>query len=128
MKIKVKLISVALMACLIISTLYYALSGQSSLGTDSIFDGSKTTVRIWYTDSALTDYINSKAVAYNEGSRRIRIEPSLVSGLEYLESINQASLANENYPDIFVVTNDSLEKAYLAGLASEIENGSIKRK
>ena len=125
MKIKVKLISVALMACLIISTLYYALSGQSSLGTDSIFDGSKTTVRIWYTDSALTDYINSKAVAYNEGSRRIRIEPSLVSGLEYLESINQASLANENYPDIFVVTNDSLEKAYLAGLASEIENGSI---
>ncbi|MCR4834269.1 MAG: extracellular solute-binding protein [Butyrivibrio sp.] len=125
MKVRIRLISVALMACLVGSCLYYAFSGQSSLGKDSIFDSSKTTVRIWYTDSALSDYINSKAVAYNESSKKVRIEPTLVSGLEYLETINQASIEENAYPDIFVVTNDSLEKAYLAGLASEIDNGNI---
>ena len=58
--------------------------------------GHRETLYLWYTDEALTDYLNSVAVAY------------------------QASLHSEEVPDLYIVGNDSLEKAYLAGLASEI--------
>lgn len=82
----------------------------------------KETIHLWYTDDALTDYLNSKAVSFYEETD-VRVEPMLVSGLEYLEAINEASVhEDEDAPDVFIITNDSLEKAYLAGLATELKN------
>lgn len=86
----------------------------------------KETLHLWYTDDALTDFLNSKAVAFYE-KNDIRVETKLVSGLEYLEKINQASLDGDmdTTPDVFIVTNDSLEKAYLAGLATKLDKDSL---
>lgn len=82
--------------------------------------GHRETLYLWYTDEALTDYLNSVAVAYNDYQQDARVIPVYTSGAEYLETINQASLHSEEVPDLYIVGNDSLEKAYLAGLASEI--------
>lgn len=82
--------------------------------------GHRETLYLWYTDEALTDYLNSVAVAYNDFQDEARVIPVHTSGAEYLETINQASLHSEEVPDLYIVGNDSLEKAYLAGLASEI--------
>lgn len=79
----------------------------------------KETVRVWYADEALSGYMNNAAVAYGQSSD-IRVIPTLASESEYLEAINQASVQTDAVPDLFVLSNDSLEKAYLAGLASEI--------
>ena len=80
----------------------------------------KETLYLWYTDEALTSYLSSAAVTYNE-THDVRIVPVLESGLEYLENINQVSLGEENIPDLYILSHDSLEKAYLAGLAHEVE-------
>ena len=81
------------------------------------------TIHLWYTDDALTDFIKNKAVAFYE-QNDIRVETKLVSGLEYLEQINRDSLSTEEAgPDVFVISNDSLEKAYLAGLTTNISGG-----
>ncbi|MCL2254827.1 MAG: extracellular solute-binding protein [Lachnospiraceae bacterium] len=79
---------------------------------------SKDTIKIWYTDIELSEYIQSAAVAFSEKpeNRHVRIMPVLVSALEYLENINRASV-NGDGPDLFVVAHDNFEKAYLAGLA-----------
>lgn len=82
--------------------------------------GHRETLYLWYTDEALTDYLNSVAVAYNDFQDEARVIPVHTPGAEYLETINQASLHSEEVPDLYIVGNDSLEKAYLAGLASEI--------
>ncbi|MBE5841016.1 MAG: sugar ABC transporter substrate-binding protein [Butyrivibrio sp.] len=124
MKARIRIFSVILLLCTLVGTLIYAHLGQSVFEDRSFFEKKKTTVRIWYTDDALTPYLQSRAVAYSESSKKVRIEPVLVSGLEYLENINKASLEDDNYPDLFIITNDSLEKAYLAGLALEIDNGA----
>jgi maltose-binding protein MalE len=59
-------------------------------------------------------------------STDIRVDVNLVSGLEYLEEINKASIDEEmDTPDIYIVSNDSLEKAYLAGLATELDESSL---
>lgn len=79
----------------------------------------KETLRIWYADETLSDYMNNAAVAYGE-KNNLRVIPTLVSESEYLEAINQTSVQTDSVPDLFVLSNDSLEKAYLAGLATEI--------
>ena len=102
--------------------------GKSLIGSTK-----KETVRLWYTDDALTDYLNNKALAFYDKTD-IRVETRLVSGVEYLEAINNASLGKTKdevsgeklpAPDVYIVTNDSLEKAYLAGLALDITDRDI---
>ena len=87
---------------------------------ESLF-GHRETLYLWYADDALTDYLNSVAVSYSEYQDEVRVMPVYTQGLEYLETINQASLQTEEVPDLYIVSNDSLEKAYLAGLASEVK-------
>ncbi len=123
MKLKIRIISILLVACTVAGAAVYARMEGTMFDERSLFDRNKTTVRLWYTDDSLTPYLQSKAVSYSENNQKVRVEPVLVSGLEYLEEINKASVEAENYPDLFIITNDSLEKAYLAGLATEIENG-----
>ena len=85
-----------------------------------VFDNTKT-LHIWYTDEALTDHISSMAVKYNE-EYGVRVIPTLKSGLELLQSINEASLTSTYYPDLYIASNDNMEKAYLSGLAMEIRD------
>lgn len=87
---------------------------------DSLFRH-RETLYLWYADEGLTDYLNGVAVAYSEYQDEVRVVPVYTQGLEYLETINQASLQGEEIPDLYIVGNDSLEKAYLAGLASEVK-------
>ena len=94
-------------------------SGESAEEDDALF-GHRETLYLWYTDEALTDYLNSVAVAYNDYQDQARVIPVYTSGREYLETINQASLYTDEVPDMYIVSNDSLEKAYLAGLASQV--------
>ena len=122
MNFKTRILSIIFVACALAGTLIYARSEHSIFEDYSIFTRNKTTIRLWYTDDALTPYLQSRAVAYSEESGNVRVEPVLVSGLEYLEAVGRASIDDDNLPDLFVITNDSLEKAYLAGLAMEIRD------
>ena len=84
--------------------------------------GEKETLYFWYTDEALGDYLNSCALAFMEEHEDIRIVPTCVSAVEYLETIYDATMEGEVYPDLFIVTNDCLEKAYLSGIATTIRD------
>lgn len=122
MRLKKRLIAIGAIAAVLGITIGIAGSGREITEIEEkvppVF-GEKETLYLWYTDEALTPYISSAAVVYNE-NHDVRIVPVLESGLEYLEQINQASLSEEGIPDIYILSNDSLEKAYLAGLAREI--------
>lgn len=85
------------------------------------FLGHRETLYLWYADETLTDYLNSMAVSYGEYQDKVRVVPVYTPGMEYLETINKASLQTEDVPDLYIVSNDSLEKAYLAGLACAVK-------
>lgn len=89
---------------------------------ESIFTRRSETLYFWYTDEALTDYLHSAAVAYNK-EHNVRVMPVLASGLEYLEQINKESIQSDHIPDLYITSNDSLEKAFLAGLAAPVDEG-----
>lgn len=121
-RVKNRLLGVAVILTVVIiiialAFLFPSLSGKNG-DSFKAHGGRKETVHLWYTDDALTDYLNSKALEFYDNTD-IRVDVKLVSGLEYLEAINAASLDDSaDTPDIYIVTNDSLEKAYLAGLAT----------
>lgn len=120
MSLKKRLTAVGIIAIAAVLTFGIAKSGLqiSEKQENAALTGGKETLYLWYTDEALTSYLTSAAVAYNE-THDVRIVPVLESGLEYLENINKISLET-NVPDLYILSHDSLGKAYLAGLASEV--------
>ncbi len=119
MEFKSRLAATLVVICFIVYGLLIAESGLSYTEISDNNFQSKETIYFWYTDDALTDYINSAAVQFNE-QNDVRVIPTLVSATEYLETINHASLYTEKVPDMYLIGSDSLEKAYLAGLATEV--------
>lgn len=127
-KIKKRLfgVVVSLIAVVVVlfGMLYMNMADTEADHTFSMPGLKKETIHLWYTDDALTGYLGSKALEFYD-STDIRVEVKLVSGLEYLEAINKASLdENGEVPDIYILSNDALEKAYLAGLAAELPDAA----
>lgn len=122
-----------LMAVLLVCVLTAGLFAGSMIDWDSeaieesslaIFNH-KETIRFWYGDEALADYINSAAVAFGE-EHNVRVLPYYVAESDYLETINRASVDETMdmmiRPDAYLISHESLEKAYLAGLAVPVED------
>ena len=80
------------------------------------------TLYFWYSDECYTDFLTNAAVEFHAANPDTRVIPVLVSSSEYLQAINDASVAGDNYPDLYILSNDSLEKAYLAGLACKVKD------
>ena len=122
MTLRKKLLSILIILGILGATIYTgAMNSEALLEYNSLLGTSKKTIHIWYTDDEITDYISSAALDFYE-ENDIRVVPVLVSGLEYLESINEASKLGEETPDLYIISNDSLEKAYLAGLANVVDD------
>lgn len=85
------------------------------------WNSSKETIYFWYSDESMTNFLTSAAVSFGE-QEDVRVIPVLASQGEYLEAINEASVHSDQVPDAYIVSNDSLEKAYLAGLASRLSD------
>ncbi len=83
--------------------------------------GQKETLYCWYSDENMSNYINMAAVSFGE-KEGVRVIPVLTSDNAYLEAINQASMTEDEVPDVYIVSNDYLEKAYLAGLAAQVQD------
>ena len=124
MYFKKRLIAVLLLFCMTGAVIYGStleIKGEDEETGFSLFTSKKDTLYFWYSDETLTDYLNSAAVAFGEG-RNVRVIPQLTSESEYLEAINEASLHSDHIPDVYLLSNDSLGKAYMAGLASEVRD------
>ncbi|MCR5093622.1 MAG: sugar ABC transporter substrate-binding protein [Lachnospiraceae bacterium] len=98
------------------------LRGEEEEESDLQPSLSKTTLILWYTDDALTDYLNREAARFNDASEDVRVIPVEKDGLGFLEEIGAASANDGDFPDLYITTHDNLEKAALAGLAAEVEH------
>lgn len=103
------------------STLEMRTVEEEDAGRPHLWFEKTDTIYFYYTDDSMTNFINSAAVTFGE-KEDVRVIPILTSDSEYLEALNQASLHSDQVPDAYIINNDSLEKAYLAGLAEEIRD------
>lgn len=104
--------------------LYGAINTETQvLDTEQAAQGENSLV-LWYTDDSLTEYLTTAALLYQK-ERGAKVEPRLVSGVNYLEEINRVSAIEEDnpaepMPDLYLTTHDNLLRAHLSNLAAEV--------
>lgn len=116
-------IIMVLLTMLVLLVGIFSYTGLNGMGYHSLIESRETgTVYFWYTNELMTNYYNNVASVYNQTHRGANVVPKLVSASEYLEQIYKASIEGTDYPDMYVITSDAMEKAYLAGLTMPVEN------
>lgn len=129
MHFKQRLLSILLVALMLGGTILGSngvidWKTEETSETETVWTSKKETIYIWYVDAALENYISRAAVAFGE-QEGVRVIPVLKDTMVLLEDVNAATMDPEKQtPDAFVINNDVLGKAYLAGLATEIQNPS----
>jgi len=81
----------------------------------------KDILTLWYTDAYMDEYIKNAAVVYEEKTG-IKVVSTRVSGLEFLEAVQKATIDDGYGPDLYIIGSESLEKAYLSGLCAELSD------
>ncbi len=114
----IAVLALIIMVAAVIAGSRIDMTGAEGLSGLSAFR-KKETIYFWYTDKSMTDFLNSASVSFGS-ERNVRVIPVLVDDSEYLEALNKASIHSSRVPDVYLLSHESLEKAYLAGLASPI--------
>ncbi len=123
MNFRVRILSVILLIVVTGGSLYAGSLGMRPVGEvgeeTSSWLSRTDTIYFWYTDEAMTDYINLAAVEFGR-KENVHVLPVQTDSSGLLERINAASVDGDSFPDVYLLSNELLEKAYLSGLAVEI--------
>ncbi len=128
-----RIIAVLIVILILLQMLTVGISRYNSLRENASADGKDVSLTIWYTDAKLSDFIVDSARTYEE-TTGIPVNVQLISAVDYIEKISEATLVNEQGPDLFVAGSDLLQKALYAGLVddqvtySEAEADNIPQK
>ena len=71
----------------------------------------------WYDDVSYEAYFTEAAIAFYE-EEGIAVELVYVDEVDYIGSIYNATMANEAFPDAYLLSGEELEEAYLYGVAA----------
>lgn len=89
-----------------------------------IVENDNNSVRIWYYDDRFTSYLEktSKKILKEKG---IEVSFEKMDESRFLEKINDANISKTQGPDLFIMDSTQLEKACMAGIATENENSKL---
>lgn len=113
-----RIIAVLIVVLILGQMLTVGISRYNSLRENTESTGEDVELTIWYTDAKLNDFMLEAAVDYKE-STGITVNPQLISAVDYIETISDATFIEENGPDLFVAGSDLLQKALYAGLVDD---------
>lgn len=111
--------------CLGILTAVSMLAGCGGRGKEQETTEEPTTtgraeINLWYTDEDMGTYMAAAAGSFGQNNQAT-VTPRRISAIDYLENINQQNIAETDIADVYILNSESLEKAYLSGLAAPLE-------
>lgn len=109
-----------LIAAFIVSVIIIGLLFYRKQIAEIITDEEKT-IYVWYSDEALTNYLNSVALSYYD-EKGVKVVPVLHTSLDYLETIGAASVSGDEVPDLYIAGTDMIERAAMTGLAIPVSD------
>ena len=128
-----RIIAVLIVVLILAQMLTVGISRYNSLRESTQDIGENVELTIWYTDAKLNDFMLAAAEEY-KAKTGIPVNAQLISAVDYIEKISDATFIEENGPDLFVAGSDLLQKALYAGLVddqvtySEEESKNIPQK
>ena len=128
-----RIIAVLIVLLILVQMLTVGISRYNSLRDRVENTGEAVELTIWYTDAKLNTFMLEAAEEYKERTG-ITVNAQLISAVDYIETISDATFIKENGPDLFVAGSDLLQKALYAGIVddhvsySEAEKDNIPQK
>lgn len=77
------------------------------------------TINIWYNDSSYESYLEFVAKQFKQANELVTIQLRYIEEESYVNYVYDESVRNDNACDIYFLTSEEIEKAYLCGLMSE---------
>lgn len=84
---------------------------------DSAYEKAAADVIFWYEDASYDDFFEAAAKQYYEKTG-IKVETVKKDSEEYLTGIYDKTMQDDGYPDVYLISGDSLAEAYLYGLVA----------
>ncbi len=128
-----RIIAVLIVLLILGQMLTVGISRYNSSVDNGENTGEDVELTIWYTDAKLNNFMLDAAEDYQK-STGIPVNAQLISAVDYIEKISEATLVEGKGPDLFVAGSDLLQKALYAGLVddqvtySEAEMDNIPQK
>ena len=113
-----RIIAVLIVLLILGQMLTVGVSRYNSLRDRVENTGEAVELTIWYTDAKLNTFMLEAAEEYKEKTG-ITVNAQLISAVDYIETISDATFIKENGPDLFVAGSDLLQKALYAGLVDD---------
>ena len=95
-----------------------ACSGNSDKTTPEVELEEDVNVNLWYSDDRYTGYFEECARRYHESNAHVTVMLNLVEDENYLDDVYNSCIKSDDGADIFMMSSDDVQKAYLMGLMS----------
>ena len=128
-----RVIAILIVVLILSQMLLVGISRHQSNHYQGMVNTEDVELTIWYTDAKLNEFMLEAAEEYKVQTG-ITVNAQLISAVDYIEKISDATFIEENGPDLFVAGSDLLQKALYAGIVddqvmySEAERGNIPQK
>ena len=100
------------------------ISTEATLTASEAYDAAikkGADLQFWYNDKSYESYFLDAAIAFYE-KEGIVAEPVYIEAVDYVGNIYDATMAKEVFPDVYLLSGEELEKAYLYGVAAVNQN------
>ena len=128
-----RIVAVLIVVLILGQMLTVGISRYKNMSEQPEISAEGVELTIWYTDEKLNDFMLEAAEEY-KAETGIMVNAQLISAIDYIEKISDATFIDEKGPDLFVAGSDLLQKALYAGIVdnqvsySEKERASIPEK
>lgn len=101
------------------------VSETADLSKAGDYQRAKTDLIFWYEDATYTDFFERAALEYFEETG-VKVVVQLRNDFDYMGMIYDETMQDGSYPDVYLISGNSLEEAYLYGLVAVNEKGLAK--
>ena len=118
MKVIKKLVSVLMAGVLTLSVM--ACSGTDKNKTARELDiETPVTVNVWYDNKDYERYLNTVASGLKAANNLITVNPVYIEAQDIIDTLYTETVRNNNAPDVYLMSAENSDKAYLLGLMLE---------
>lgn len=95
---------------------------MADLSSAGDYQRAEADLMFWYEDATYTDFFERAALEYFEETG-VKVVVQLCNDFDYMGMIYDETMKDGGYPDVYLISGDSLEEAYLYGLVGVNEKG-----
>ena len=93
---------------------------------DEAYRSAPADLTLWYADDSYADFFTEAAVRYYAKTGK-KVAVQYQDTIDYLGTIYDKTMQDDGYPDVYLISGDSLAEAYLYGLVAVIKRKVLMR-